>query len=104
MELAGPSVYNGRMSAFRIVCSLFLLISVCAFPLFFTIGVGLFSIIWFKNYYEAIPLAFLSDVLYGAPLHHFFSFQYVLTLIAAVLVLASAIVRAQMFDTTMQRI
>lgn len=82
----------------RIFCTIFLLISVCAFPLFFTVAIGLFAIVWFRDYYEIIPLAFLNDVLYGLPMERFFSFPYVMTLIAVVLVLASMLVRRQMFN------
>ena len=89
---------------FRIACTLFLIISVCAFPLFFTIGIGLFSVIWFRDYYELIPLYFLNDVLYGAPLHQYFSFSYVMTAIACVLVLLAVFVRRHVLDTRVQRL
>lgn len=83
---------------FRLVCTIFLVISACAFPLFFTIGVGLFSVIWFKNYYEIVPVAFLSDVLFGVPLERFYSFQYVMTLGSIVILSIAIVVRRQMFD------
>lgn len=84
---------------FRIACTLFLFVSVCAFPVFFTIAIGLFSVIWFRNYYELIPLYFLNDALYGIPLHHFFLFPYAMTVVAIVLVFASVLIRRQLFDS-----
>ncbi len=83
----------------RLFCAIFLIISACAFPLFFTAAVGLFAIIWFRDYYEIIPVMFLHDVLYGISLHRFFSFSYVMTLTAVALVLISVFVRRQMLDT-----
>ncbi len=82
----------------RLFCTVFLLLSFAAFPLFFTIAIGLFAIVWFRGYYEIIPLAFLHDVLYGISMHRFFSFPYVMTLAAVVLVLASVLIRRQLFD------
>ena len=84
----------------RLFCTLFLLISVCAFPLFFTISIGLFSIVWFRDYYEAIPLAFLGDAMYGIPLERFHSFPYVMTLFAVLCVFASMIARRQLLSTS----
>ncbi len=84
------------MKTFRILCTIFLIISACAFPLFFTVGIGLFSIIWFRNYYEIIPIAALHDVLYGVPLERFHSFAYVMMLAAVLLVAVSIIVRKQL--------
>ena len=88
----------------RIFCTIFLLISVCAFPLFFTIAIGLFSIVWFRDYYEAIPLAYLSDALYGVPMHHFFMIQYVMTIVTAILVFGSVFIRRQVLDNSIQKI
>lgn len=88
----------------RIVCTIFLIISACAFPLFFTVGIGLFSIIWFRNYTEIIPIAFLHDVLYGIATTRYFSFPYVMTVLAVALVLLSMFVRSKMFDGGLQRI
>ncbi len=82
----------------RIFCTIFLIISACAFPLYFTLAIGLFSIVWFSRYYELIPIYFLHDVLYGVPLHHFLNFPYVMTIFAIVLVYGSAIVRKQLFQ------
>jgi hypothetical protein len=90
--------------SFRLFCTLFLLVSVCAFPVFFTIGIGLFSIVWFRDYYEAIPLAFLNDAVYGLPMERFFSFPYIMTLVAAVLVLSSVVIRRHVLDTSVQKI
>jgi hypothetical protein len=94
----------GAPMPLRTLCTIFLFISACAFPLFFTIGVGLFSVIWFKNYYELIPLWFLNDALYGVPLSHFHSLPYVMTLAAVVLVLCAKFVRSQVLDTSLQKI
>ena len=82
----------------RIICIIFLLVSAVAFPLYFTIAVGLFCIVWFRNFYEAIPLAFLNDALYGLPMERFHGFPYVMTLVTAALVLASVLIRRQLFD------
>lgn len=92
------------MNPFRIFCTIFLVISACAFPLFFTIGIGLFAIVWFRSYYEIIPIMFLHDVLYGIPMHRFHSFAYVMTLAALALVAASVAVRRHMFDRDPTRI
>ena len=82
----------------RLFCTLFLIISVCAFPLFFTAAIGIFAIVWFRNYIEIIPIAFLGDVLYGISMHRFFMFSYVMTLLATVFVLASVIIRRQLLS------
>jgi hypothetical protein len=81
----------------RLACTIFLLISVCAFPLFFTLGIGLFSIVWFRGYYEAIGIAFVSDSLYGVALMRFHSFPYIMTVAAAILVILSVVLRRQFF-------
>jgi uncharacterized membrane protein (DUF106 family) len=78
----------------RLICTLFLLVSVAAFPLYFTLAVGIFSVIWFRRYYELIPLYFLNDVLYGVPLLRFASFPYVMTILAIVLVVVCSLFRA----------
>lgn len=83
----------------RIFCTLFLILSIAAFPAYFTIAIGLFSIVWFRNYYEAIPIAYLGDALYGIPMDRFYSFPYVMTLAATLLVLISVLVRRQMLDS-----
>ena len=80
------------------MCTIFLIISACAFPLFFTVAVGIFAIVWFRGYYEIIPIAFLHDVLYGVSLTRFAHISYVMTIMAVVLVLASVIIRKQVFD------
>lgn len=90
--------------AFRIILTIFLVISVVAFPVFFTIGIGVFCIIWFKNYYEIILVAFMGDVLYGTSTPQFFYFRYVMTLSAFILVLLAAFFRKQLFDTGLQKI
>jgi hypothetical protein len=82
----------------RIFCTLFLLISVCAFPVYFTLAIGIFSIVWFRNYYELIPLYFLNDVLYGTPLEKFFHISFVMTLLAVILVFGSNFVRKHLFS------
>lgn len=82
----------------RTFCTIFLLISVCAFPLYFTIAMGIFCVVWFENYYELIPLYFLHDVLYGIPFPHFFHFSYVSTIFAIVLVCVSIFVRKNAFN------
>lgn len=88
----------------RLFCTIFLIVSIVAFPAYFTIAIGLFSIVWFRNYYEAIPIAYLGDALYGIPMDRFFSFPYVMTLSATLLVLAAMLVRRQILDTGMPRI
>ena len=88
----------------RIACTIFLFISVSAFPLFFTLGVGLFSVIWFRNYYELIPLYFLHDVLYGVPMHRFFNVPYSMTIAACACVCLAVVIRTQVFDATNQKI
>ena len=82
----------------RLFCTIFLVISVCAFPFFFTFAIGVFAIVWFRGYYEIIPIAFLGDVMYGIPMNRFFSFPYAMTLVGAVLVVASIIVRKQLLS------
>jgi hypothetical protein len=81
----------------RTFCTIFLLISACAFPFYFTLAIGLFAVVWFKNYYELIPLYFLHDVVYGVPLAHFYSFSYITTLIGILFVCASVVIRKTVF-------
>lgn len=88
----------------RAFCTIFLIISAVAFPVYFTIAIGLFSIVWFQNYYEAIPIAYLGDALYGIPLERFHTFPYVMTLAATILVLGSIFVRRQMLASPIQRL
>ncbi len=88
----------------RLFCTLFLVLSVCAFPFFFTAGIGIFAIVWFRGYFEIIPIVFLSDVLYGVPLHRFLFFPYVTTLIALVCVLFSVLIRKYLSDDSVLHI
>ena len=88
----------------RIFCTIFLLISVCAFPLYFTIAIGLFAIVWFDAYYELIPLYFLHDMLYATPMYRFHGFELVMTLVATIVVLLSIRIKKQLFSTPLGRI
>jgi hypothetical protein len=81
----------------RIFCTLFLLLSVCALPLYFTIAIGLFSVIWFRAYYELIPLYFLHDMLYGITLERLHGFTLVMTLCAVIAVAISIRLKREFF-------
>ncbi len=81
----------------RTFCTIFLFFAVCAFPLYFTVAVGLFSVIWFRDYWELIPLYFLHDALYGVPLERFHSIPLVMTITAAVAVAIVALVGRRAF-------
>ena len=88
----------------RLFCTFFLLISVCVFPLYFTLAVGLFAVVWFDLYYELIPLYFLHDMLYAMPIHRFHGFELVMTTSAIVVVLLTDRVKKEMFDTPLGRL
>jgi len=81
----------------RIIATLVLLIALAAFPLYISIPLGLICIAYFRNYYEAVPLFFMHDVLFGLPQERFFNFPYVFSLCALVIVVIVGEVRKQMF-------
>ncbi len=79
----------------RIFCTIFLIVSACAFPLYFTIAIGLFALVWFHNYYEIIPICFLNDIIYGESIHRFHNFPLVMTFWAVVFTLILYFIKKQ---------
>ena len=88
---------------FRLLCTIFLVVSAVAFPLYFTLAVGVFAAVWFRTYWELVPIYFLNDILYGAPLARFAHVPFVMTILALILVFVSTFVHKQLFDTNAPR-
>ena len=84
----------------RIAAIVILLVSVCTAPLVVTLCLAVVSLALFRNFYELIPLFFVNDAMYGAAEHHFFSFPYVMTMIAIVLVFGSIALSSAVFETS----
>ncbi len=87
----------------RTFCTIFLFFSACAFPLYFTLAVGLFAVIWFRDYWELVPLYFLNDALYGVPLERFHGVPFVMTIAAALAVGIASVVRRRAFGAAPQK-
>lgn len=50
----------------RIVFSLILLISILLMPIWVSVLLALFGMLYFSKYWEAVVLFFISDVIFGA--------------------------------------
>ncbi|MEI6316568.1 MAG: hypothetical protein WCO65_02475 [bacterium] len=87
----------------RIFAAIALVVMVLSFPVILTILFGILFLIIFNNFYEIIPIFFLSDVLYAAPQIHFLGFEYCMTLFAVVLVLISYLFKKYIFEGSFMR-
>jgi hypothetical protein len=81
----------------RIIFTVVLLIAVCALPIYVSAVLAIIGLCLFKDFYEVIPIFFLHDVLFGIPLHRFFAFPYVMTLLATIGVLLSGWLQKMFF-------
>lgn len=61
----------------RIGATFLILFSVLFLPFIFTVLFALCAILYFKNYYEAILVLFLSDLIYGASETRYFHMYFV---------------------------
>lgn len=87
----------------RIISAIALIIMVVSFPVILTILFGILFLVIFSNFYEIIPIFFVSDMLYSVPQVHFFGFQYCMTLLAIVLVLISVFFKKYIFEGSFMR-
>ena len=82
------------MTGKRLITNIALLISVLFLPWWISVGMSLIGLFIFNRFYEAIVFMFAIDLLYGAPGNNYWSFQFLLTSIAVlVLTLIGAIKR-----------
>ena len=63
--------------ALRILTSILLLFSVLFLPFWISAIIALAGMAYFRKYWEAVALMFLSDVLYGASVAKFFGMVFV---------------------------
>ena len=84
--------------ALRIAAAVLLLISACALPVVFTIAGGIIALMFFKGFYELVPIFFVNDILYGIPEHRYGWFPFGMTLLAVVLIAVSMLLHRSLFD------
>ena len=89
--------------ALRIAAVIFIFLSACAFPVYVTIVLGILCLVFFKNFYEIVPLFFVNDAIYGISGARFFGFPFTMTLIAALGLAISMVVRKYFFDAAFAR-
>jgi hypothetical protein len=70
----------------RILLSLFLLISILFFPFWVSLIIGIFGIIYFKFFWEAIILFFISDLIFGVKENRFLGITIFSTLLIAIII------------------
>lgn len=73
----------------RILADLALLVSVVLLNFWITLVGAMAAIFYFKNFYEAIAIGIMIDLLYGVPLERFFHIPYMATIIFVVLYAAA---------------
>ncbi|MDO8572950.1 MAG: hypothetical protein Q7S11_04285 [bacterium] len=67
--------------AVRIIVGIFMVISILFFNLWVTLLGVIVALFYFDNYYEAIAVGILYDMLYGVPLEKFFHIQWATSLV-----------------------
>lgn len=73
--------------ALRISTFILILISILFFPFWVSVILAIGAIIYFKVFWEAIALFFISDLLFGAKEGRFFGITLVATLFATIMLL-----------------
>ncbi len=68
----------------RVVYDAFLLASLLYFPWWFTAVLAVFSLFYFRNFYETIIIGALADMIYGIPRKTFFNLEAVNTVLALI--------------------
>lgn len=89
--------------ALRIAAVIFIFLSACAFPVYITILLGIACLVFFKNFYEIVPLFFVNDAIYGISGGRFWGFPFAMTIIAASGLVVSMLVRKFFFDAGFAR-
>jgi len=80
----------------RFLIDLLLLLSIFIIPWWACVFLSIFLIYFFKNYYEAIAIAFLIDFLHSAQTEAFFGFQFVVSLLVLILFIAMQYMKKEM--------
>lgn len=79
----------------RILFSVLLLISILFFPFYIPIIIGILGIIYFKFYFEAIILFFLSDMIFGTAREGLFNIVFISSLLSLVFMISTEIVKTR---------
>lgn len=58
--------------------------------------IGLSVALVYRNFYELFFMALFLDLLYGAPSEKFFGFRFALTILAAIILTATAILKRRL--------
>lgn len=72
------------ISTYRLAADIVFLLSVLLLPFWVAIVLGLVLLFYFRNYWEVIPILFISDLLYAIPEHRFAGVMIISTLGAVV--------------------
>ncbi len=80
----------------RFFADLLLLVAATLLPWWLVLPCAAVFFFIFEHYVEFLLLALFMDLIYGAPLAHFFGFQFILSLGSAVLFLALTFIKKRM--------
>ncbi len=72
----------------RIGATVLILLSILFLPFVCSVILGILAILYFRNYYEVIGLALISDLLYGAGEVRFLQVYFLSTIATAIIFLA----------------
>lgn len=81
----------------RILAICVLLVSAVAFPFWLTVLLGIGGVLYFRKFYEIIPIFFVNDVLYGVSESRYFHFAYLMTVFAVLLFVLVERFRSKLF-------
>ncbi|MFA6258704.1 MAG: hypothetical protein WCX79_03315 [Candidatus Paceibacterota bacterium] len=79
----------------RILFSVLLLISILFSPFYVSVIIGILGIIYFKFYFEAIILFFLSDMIFGTAREGLFSIVFISSVLSLVFLILTEIVKTK---------
>ncbi len=76
-------------TGWRISISFLLFFSIVFLPFGVSVAIGLFGVMYFPVYWEAVLLFLLSDLLFGAPSAEYVGFTYVSSLASVVFLMVA---------------
>ncbi len=80
----------------RIASSLLILISILFFPFWVSIILALLCIVYFRFFWEAVVLFFISDLLFGAKEARFFNIILISTIFSIVVLLFTEFIKKKL--------
>lgn len=80
----------------RIISSVILLASVLFMPFWLSVILALGMMFYFPNFYEAVAMFLLSDLIYGVPEPRFFNIEFVSAILALASLLLIEIVKKKL--------